>query len=130
MNGQAPAPPASSATRQDAAPRGMAAWLLQRVSGIFLVYALAVHLWTVHVVDNGRLDWATLTARLQDDTLWTVYYTLFVPAVVYHAANGLWGIVLDYNPPAGARRVGLALCWAAGLGLVGYGYIGLRPLLG
>jgi succinate dehydrogenase hydrophobic anchor subunit len=108
----------------------MAAWLLQRVSGIFLVYALAVHLWTVHVVDSGSLTWETITARLQDNTLWTAYYLLFIPAVVFHAGNGLWGIVLDYNPAPARRRVLLATLWAGGLALAVYGYFGIRPLLG
>ena len=108
----------------------MAGWLLQRVSGIFLVYALGVHLWTVHVVDSGRLSWEVITARLQDGGMWTVYYLLFVPAVIYHAGNGLWGIVLDYNPPPALRRALLAAFWAGGLALATYGYFGIRPLLG
>ena len=30
-------------------PHSIAGWLLQRVSGIFLFYALGVHLWTVPI---------------------------------------------------------------------------------
>lgn len=107
----------------------MAGWLLQRVSGLFLTYALAVHLWTVHVVEADRLTWATITARLGDSTNWTLYYALFVPAVIYHALNGVWGIVLDYAPgPAARRTVGAGL-WAVGLGLLVWGYFGLQPLI-
>jgi len=113
-----------------ARPRPMAGWLLQRVSGLMLVYALGVHLWTVHVVDSGRLTWEVVTARLQDDAMWSVYYLLFVPAVVYHAANGVWGIVLDYNPPPRLRRALRVAFWAGGLALLTYGYFGIRPLLG
>lgn len=108
----------------------MAAWLFQRVSGLFLAYALFVHLWTVHYVNSGQLTWEVITARLQDGVLWTAYYLLFVPAVIYHAFNGLWGIVLDYNPPPMRRRLLLAGFWIAGLGLLTYGYFGIRPLLG
>ncbi|MBI4081217.1 MAG: hypothetical protein HY423_01270 [Candidatus Lambdaproteobacteria bacterium] len=121
------APETRSAGRRS---NGLWGWLLQRVSGIFLAYALVVHLWTVHVVNVDRLTWATISARLQDGTLWTVYYLLFVPAVVYHALNGVWGIALDYSPaPAARRGIALAL-WAAGLALLVYGYFGLRPLFG
>ena len=109
---------------------GMLSWFLQRVSGLFLVYALAVHLWTVHVVDSGRLSWEVITARLQDGSSWTIYYLLFIPAVVFHAFNGVWGIVLDYNPAAGRRTPLLMLFWASGLGLTIYGYFGIQPLLG
>ena len=107
----------------------MVGWLMQRVTGILLVYALGVHLWTVHVVDSGRLNWEVITARLQDNTLWSIYYLLFIPAVVYHALNGLWGIPMDYNPSPGPRRVLLAVFWVGGLALLAYGYFGIRPLL-
>ncbi len=108
---------------------GLAVWLAQRVTGLFLVYALVVHLWAVHVVANGRLTWEVITARLADDTAWTIYYLLFIPAVVAHAALGLWNVVLDYDPgPRFRWGVGLVL-WAGALALLAYGYLGIRPLL-
>ena len=110
--------------------QGMAGWLLQRVSGIFLAYALAVHLWTVHNVNMDRLTWDVITSRLQDGVYWTVYYLLFVPAVVYHAMNGLWGIVLDYDPSPRWRGFWAALLWVCGAGLMISGYFGLKPLMG
>lgn len=118
-------------TTPGARPRrgGLWPWLLQRVSGLFLVYALAVHLWAVHVVSAGHLSWHTITARLQDGSAWTVYYVLFVPAVVYHAANGLWSVFLDYNPGPALRRTGLVALWVGSLALLAYGYVGLRALL-
>ena len=109
--------------------QGMAGWLLQRVSGIFLTYALVVHLWTVHYVNIDRLTWEVITSRLQDGAYWTVYYCLFVPAVVYHAMNGLWGIALDYSPSPVWRRIWAVALWSAGLALVITGYFGLKPLL-
>ena len=116
--------------RPRSVPQSMAAWLLQRVTGIFLVYALGVHLWTVHVVDSGQLTWQVITARLQDDALWSIYYLLFIPAVIYHAANGLWGVVSDYNPSPARRRMLLLVFWLGGVALLIYGYFGIRPLLG
>ena len=77
--------------------RGMFGWLMQRVSGIFLAYAMVVHLWTVNVVNQGDLNWQTISARLQEDNFWLIYYMLFIPAVIYHAFNGLWSIFMDYN---------------------------------
>ncbi len=121
---------AHAASHSRARPRGMAGWLLQRVSGLFLTYALGVHLWAVHVVNIDRLTWQTITARLQDGTAWTLYYVLFVPAVVFHACNGVWGIVLDYDPRPSLRRALGALLWLGGLALTIYGYFALKPLLG
>lgn len=107
----------------------MLPWLLQRVSGLFLAYALLVHLWAVHVVNNGSLNWEVITARLSNGWAWSIYYLLFVPAVVFHAANGLWGIVLDHNPPPALRKFVLVALWLVGLGLTVYGYFGIQPLL-
>ena len=109
---------------------GTVPWLLQRVSGLFLAYGLAVHLWAVHVVDSGRLSWDVVTMRLQDGSSWSVYYVLFVPAVVLHALNGVWGIVLDFDPPRRLRPTLRAVFWLGGLALMVYGYMGIRPLLG
>jgi len=50
--------------------------------------------------------------------------------VVYHACNGVWGVVLDYNPPLASRKPLLLLFWVSGLGLTIYGYFGIQPLLG
>ena len=73
----------------------MFGWLMQRVSGIFLAYALVVHLWTVNVVNQGDLNWQTISVRLQEGNFWFIYYILFIPAVIYHAFNGLWSIFMD-----------------------------------
>lgn len=108
---------------------GLAVWLAQRVTGLFLVYALIVHLWAVHGVASGRLTWAVITARLAGDTAWTIYYVLFIPAVVAHAALGVWSVVLDYNPGTALRRSAGWLLWAGSLALLAYGYLGIRPLL-
>ncbi len=119
----------TSPTGMLSARGGTALWLLQRVTGLFLVYALVVHLWAVHVVTSGHLTWETITARLADSTAWTVYYLLFIPAVVAHAAVGVWNVVLDYNPRPSLRRAIGVLLWVGGAALLVYGFLGIRPLL-
>ena len=110
--------------------RGMFSWLMQRVSGIFLAYAMVVHLWTVNVVNQGDLNWQTITARLQEGNFWFIYYILFIPAVIYHAFNGLWSIFMDYNPSPSLQRLTGWLFWIGGIVLTIYGYFGLKPLFG
>ena len=110
----------------DGKQRGMLSWLLQRVSGIVLVYALILHLWTVHYVHGGRLTWETIRLRFQEGS-WALYYFLFIPAVLYHAFNGIWGIVLDYGPSPLIRRFWALGLWLGGLALLIYGYISLKP---
>ena len=108
----------------------MFGWLMQRVSGIFLAYALVVHLWTVNVVNQGDLNWQTISARLQEDNFWFIYYILFIPAVIYHAFNGLWSIFMDYDPSPSLQRQTGWLFWIGGISLTIYGYYGLKPLFG
>ena len=110
--------------------RGMFCWLMQRVSGIFLAYALVVHLWSVNVVNQGDLNWQTITARLQEGNFWFIYYILFIPAVIYHSFNGLWSIFMDYNPSPSLQRLTGWLFWIGGIVLTIYGYYGLKPLFG
>ena len=108
----------------------MFSWLMQRVSGIFLAYAMVVHLWTVNVVNQGDLNWQTITVRLQEGNFWFIYYILFIPAVIYHAFNGLWSIFMDYNPSQSLKRLTGWLFWIGGIVLTIYGYYGLKPLFG
>ena len=108
----------------------MFSWLMQRVSGIFLAYAMVVHLWTVNVVNQGDLNWQTITVRLQEGNFWFIYYILFIPAVIYHAFNGLWSIFMDYNPSLSLQRLTGWLFWIGGIVLTIYGYYGLKPLFG
>ena len=110
--------------------RGMFSWLMQRVSGIFLAYAMVVHLWTVNVVNQGDLNWQTITVRLQEGNFWFIYYILFIPSVIYHAFNGLWSIFMDYNPSPSLQRLTGWLFWIGGIVLTIYGYYGLKPLFG
>ena len=109
--------------------QGMLPWLFQRVSGIFLAFTIAVHLWIAHIVHADQLTWETITVRMQDGVVWTIYYLLFIPVVVYHAFNGIWGIVLDYGPSPVIRRFCATCLWIGGLGLVAYGFLGLKSLI-
>ncbi len=108
---------------------GMVAWLLQRVSGIFLAYAVILHLWTVHYLKANHLNFETIVERLGEGTFWSLYYLLFIPAVVYHAFNGIRGIVLDYCPTSAVRMIWTAAIWVGGLTLIIYGYLGLKALI-
>lgn len=108
--------------------RGLVNWILQRVSGLFLVYGVTLHLWAVHNVNTGELTWATISARLQDGHFWLIYYLLFIPALVHHALNGMWSIYLDFAPKPLPRRIVGWLFWIGGTAFIIYGYVGLKPL--
>ena len=109
--------------------RGVYGWLLQRITGLFLAFFLIVHLNVMHFSQGSlEIDFAAVTQRLQSSPFWGIFYLLFVPAVVFHGLNGIWGIYLDYQPGPRAKKSVLAILWLIGIGLTLYGAWGLVPL--
>jgi len=78
-------------------------WILQRVSAVFLVIGMILHFWVVHYVDDGPLTFSVVYERLQSP-FWIIFDSLLLIAVVYHALNGIWSIVLDWNPSKSKRQ--------------------------
>lgn len=104
---------------------GLWPWLLQRVSGAFLVIGMAVH---VIVLPLGKetISFESVSARLQHPG-WFIFDLLLLIVCVYHGFNGLWSILVDFNPSQKLRR---GIGW--GLGLFGliwivYGFFVLIP---
>jgi len=111
--------------------RGLWAWLLQRITALGLTVFLFMHVQALHFGTGGRMiDFSLVTERLQGAFAgwWSLFYLLFVPACLFHGLNGLYGILLDYTPSAGFRRLVLVLFWLVGLGMCVFGYFGIRNL--
>ena len=109
--------------------RGVLVWLLQRITGLFLAFFLIIHLQVMHFSEGSlRIDFETVTQRLQSSTYWGIFYILFVPSVVFHGLNGIWGILMDFQPGPKSRKAYLTILWLIGIGLVLYGTWGLVPL--
>jgi len=82
-------------------------WLAQRITALFLVYFLFTHIDFNHLIQwaqgeygwTGLIDFSFVRARLQSGSVfWMIFYFLFIPVCVFHAMNGLWGIIADYRP--------------------------------
>lgn len=102
--------------------RGTLTWLLQRISGLFLVVFLFTHMNINHLTLGERLiDFTLVNERLAGSTGWKIFYILFVPCAAFHAANGLWGIIADYRPSDSVRRVALGALFLMGLALTYFG---------
>jgi len=102
--------------------RSTMTWLLQRISAIMLVVFLFTHMNVNHLSLGERIiDFSLVNARLSGSLVWKVFYILFVPCCVFHAMNGLWGIIADYRPSDMVRRVAIALLWLVGLALTYFG---------
>ena len=109
--------------------RGVYGWFLQRITGLFLAFFLIVHLNIMHFSQGSlQIDFQTVTERLQSSLFWAIFYFLFVPAVVFHGLNGIWGIFMDYQPKPKSKKSVLFILWIIGIGLTLYGAWGLVPL--
>lgn len=111
------------------AARGFWSWLLQRVSGLFLVYFLGVHVVAIHLARAWKVDAASVIDRLQGQPLWGLFYLVFIPVALYHGLNGLWALVLDYAPTRGVRQAYLVGLWAVGVAATLFGGWVLNGLL-
>jgi succinate dehydrogenase hydrophobic anchor subunit len=109
------------------AVRSALTWLLQRVTGLLLVVFLFTHINVNHLALGERMiDFSLVNTRLAGSVGWQIFYILFVPSCVFHAMNGLWGILADYRPSDMFRRLAKAALWLVGLALT---YIGADTLI-
>lgn len=70
-------------------------WLSQRVTAIFLVLGMAVHI-LVLPLGGERLTYSLVSGRLSHMG-WIVFDLLLLASCLYHGLNGVWGVILDYN---------------------------------
>jgi succinate dehydrogenase / fumarate reductase cytochrome b subunit len=73
------------------------AWLLQRLSSIFLMFFLGAHLWVLHYATAGlSINWLTVSDRLRSPFFLFLDIGLLV-LVLFHALNGVRAVVLDFS---------------------------------
>ncbi|MBI5253723.1 MAG: succinate dehydrogenase, cytochrome b556 subunit [Euryarchaeota archaeon] len=78
---------------------GMWSWLLERITGVLLVFYLFVHLWSRHFAGKLAVIDAT-AARLQ-----TPFFNLTLLALVlFHGLNGIRVVLIDFGLSARAQR--------------------------
>ncbi len=109
-------------------------WLFQRVSGLLLIFFLAVHIWMGHFsglgdVIAGRQEELVLydivKQRLAQGFFIFVDFSLLA-LVLFHGLNGIRNILLEWRPAARRQTLVTRGIWA--LGIVTFAY-GARVLL-
>lgn len=70
-------------------------WLLQRITGILLIALLFLHLWKKHLYTTDSFIYKYIVVHLSASA-WKRIDFSFLVIVLYHALNGLWGLVNDY----------------------------------
>ena len=103
--------------------------MLQRFSGILLVFLIAAHGWFSHFVPISDVQ-AGLQAepvvhdavkhRLAQGGFIALDFALLA-IVLYHGLNGMRGILLEWAPAARRQRVVEAGLWLVGLLAFGFG---------
>ncbi|MCK5058238.1 MAG: succinate dehydrogenase, hydrophobic membrane anchor protein [Candidatus Aminicenantes bacterium] len=75
---------------------GALAWLLQRISAIFIFAVLIYHFFVYHCISQGKApEWADVVAKMKSPWFNLLQF-LFLLAALYHGLNGVWMVVEDY----------------------------------
>lgn len=75
----------------------MVAWFFQRLSGLALVFLIAVHIWNLHYANpEVPPGYADLVDRLKTIGYIALDISLLV-LCLFHGLNGVRNIVLDYT---------------------------------
>ena len=93
-------------------------WTLQRITAIFLIFGMIVHFWVLHYLEipDKAITFTIVQERLQSPW-WIVFDSLLLITALYHALNGIWSIILDWNP---GKTVRIFLGWSLSLiGIIG-----------
>lgn len=105
--------------------KGLWSWLLQRLTGLYLIFGMAVHI-IILPLGKEAITFESVSFRLQHAG-WLIFDLLLLTVCVYHGFNGLWSVFMDFNPSEKVRRGvgwGLALF---GLVWIVYGIFVLIP---
>jgi fumarate reductase subunit C len=85
-------------------------WIVQRVTAMFLAFAVLVHLATILLAVRGGLTAAEIIGRTRGNEAWLIFYALFAIAAGLHGAIGLRGIAAEW---LGWRGRGFDAAWLA-----------------
>lgn len=110
-------------------------WVMQRVSALFLTVGLALHFLALHFgkLPGGKVMSAPESTGIRfvsDTRFWVILDTMLLGFGLYHALNGVFNIIMDYNPsPALARKVAWAV-WIVGIVVFALGFVLIGRFVG
>lgn len=81
---------------------GASTWLIQRLTGIFIVVIILVHFGINHLVGSGDVTYQAVQARLSSP-LWKCFDMAFLTFALYHGLAGVWVVACDYVRNSGWR---------------------------
>jgi succinate dehydrogenase / fumarate reductase membrane anchor subunit len=93
--------------------KGLWPWLFQRVSAVVLAVGLFVHFLVLHFMIERPVTMAKVAERLQAPG-WIAFDAILLVCALYHALNGVYGVLLDFKPSDAVARLSLYALWAVG----------------
>lgn len=94
---------------------GFAAWLLMRISGVALTLYLVLHIWVLSQLARGPEAYDALVRQLEGPVI-NALELMLAAALVFHAANGLRIILVDFADGSPYHK---PLFWLAGVATLG-----------
>ncbi len=114
-----------------AAQAGILSWLMQRVTGAFLVVFLLAHLWVVHAMTSGSYEAGEIASRLQGGWWFRALDIGLLVLGLYHAINGVLRVAVEVGRiKEGTYWLLLSVAWGLGLVMLYYGVMVFNALLG
>lgn len=101
-------------------------WYMQRITAMILVVGLFVHFWVLHFAIERPVTFEKVQDRLLSPG-WVFFDVILLIAVIYHAFNGLYNVISDYNPRPALQKI---IAWTlifVGVIIVIYGILALLP---
>ncbi|MEM0156243.1 MAG: succinate dehydrogenase [Thermoplasmataceae archaeon] len=83
---------------------GTLQWLFQVITGVFLVFFVGVHLYLAHINGGTPISLYDTVLNNLHNPWWLAFYIAFDWIVVYHALNGVKGIVYDMGIKASTKK--------------------------
>ena len=101
-------------------------WYLQRLTAILISVGLLTHFWVLHFVIERPVTFEKVQERLLSPS-WLAFDLILLVVIIYHAFNGLWNVLTDYNPSPKLRKFYGWLLTAVSFILVYIGYVVIMP---
>ncbi|RKY90015.1 succinate dehydrogenase, hydrophobic membrane anchor protein [candidate division KSB1 bacterium] len=104
---------------------GVWPWFAQRLTAAFLVVGMVIHFIVLHYTIERPITFEKVILRLSSPG-WVIFDILLLGAVIYHALNGVWSIMTDWNMGKKARKI-----WGWLLSIIGIAsfFIGIYILI-
>lgn len=83
---------------------GTIQWLFQVITGVFLIFFVGVHLYLAHINGGSPISLFDAVLNNMQNPWWMAFYIAFDWIVVYHALNGVKGILYDMGIKGSTKK--------------------------